>query len=367
MMLDLTIKELSRHRLRTILTILGVAIGIALVTGLSAFAEGIEGIINNEMSYLSGLITVSQEGSSWMSFQYSELDESIGEEISDLPGVERVAGIVFGSASGVGAIVGVNPTDVDMFGLDVEYKEGRAMEEDTDEVVLGSDYADETGYRTGDEIEIQGKKYEVVGVLKKTGTEEDGGVITSLKTAQDMLGKEDKVTVFVVKPVDVRNADELADEIESRFDDVQAGSDEDLRKRAENFVGQISVITFGMGSIAAIIAALGIMNVMFMSIRERRREIGTMKALGATTHQILVEIVVEAVALGIAGAVFGILFSYMAVSVVNGMLGEAGIATVTPVLIIKAFIFAIFLGVLGGVLPAREAASLQPAVVLRYE
>lgn len=367
MMLDLAIKELGRHKMRTFLTILGIAIGIMLVTTLSSFSEGIRITIDSEMSYLSGMVMVLQRGSGWTTFQLSEIDESVQEDLEMVPGVERVSGGMVGSVPDIGMIYGFDPEEIDMFDMDIGFEEGRIMEEGAPEIVLGYDFAEHSGYRVGDEVEIRGKKYDVIGVLERTGSEEDSGIVTSFKTAQEILKKEDKVTMFMIKPTKIDEAQNVADEINRLYDDIMAATEEDARRGAEEFTGQISMMTFGMGSIAAIIAGLGIMNVMFMSVRERRKEIGTMKALGATTHQILAEVVFEAVVIALLGAVVGILLSYLAVEALNAELGLMGIARITPGLLVIVTLFAVILGLIGGLLPAREAANLQPAVVLRYE
>lgn len=367
-MLDMAFKELGRHKRRTFLTALGIAIGILLVTALSSFAEGINASINQQLGYLSGMIVVIQEDTGWASIQSSEIDESLGDEILDtISGVERISGMLMGSVPGVGGIFSMDPEDLDMFDLEVDFQEGRIMEDDTLEIVVGSRLAEVKGYDVGDTIEMRGKRYDVVGIPEETGTEEDTGILAGLQTGQEILKKEDKVTMFVIKPASIDDAKLIADEINRIYDKVRAGTEEDARREAEEFSSNISAMTFGMGSIAAIIAGLGIMNVMFMSVRERRREIGTMKALGATNYQVLTEIVTEAVIMALAGALIGIALSYLAVDAINTELGAAGVAKITPGLLISVTLFALFLGVLGGIIPARQAAHLQPAVVLRYE
>ncbi len=367
MILDMAYKELGRHRTRTILTVIGISIGILLVTTLSSFAEGMSDIANERMAFLSGKVVVVQEGVGFSSFQLSEIDESIEGGLEDIPGVERVAKIVTGNVPEVGGVRGVNPENADMVEIEISFEEGRIMEDEADEVVLGSNYAENTGYKVGDVIEIRGTKYDIVGILDRFNPEADNVVVTDFETGQKILRKEDKVTVFMIEPASIKEAKSIADEITRLYDNVEATTEEGAREQAEEFTAQLGIMTFAMGSIAAIIAGLGIMNVMFMSVRERRKEIGTMKAVGATNYQILMEVVMEAVVIALVGAVLGIIMSYLAVDFINAELGQAGIARITPMLLINVTLFATFLGVVGGLLPARQAASLQPAVVLRYE
>jgi len=368
MILDMAYKELGRHRTRTILTVIGISIGILLVTTISSFSEGMSNIANERMAFLSGKIAVVQEGIGFANFQLSEVDESLEDDLGDLPGVERIAKMISGSVPDVGMVRGVNPDNIDMFDIDPSFRDGEMIEDGDDEgLVLGSIYAENTGYKVGGVIEIRGAKYDIIGILDRFNPEADNVIVTGFETAQEILLKEDKVTVFMIEPSSVKEAKGIADEITRLYDGVQATTEEGAREQAEEFTGQMGMMTFAMGSIAAIIAGLGIMNVMFMTVRERRKEIGTMKAIGATNYQIVMEVVLEAIIIALIGEGIGILLSYLAVDAMNTELGAVGIAIITPALLINVTLFATFLGIMGGFLPARRAASLQPAVVLRYE
>lgn len=279
-MLDMVFKQLGRHKARTILTVLGVAIGILLITTLSSFSEGISTTIDEQLTYLAGKITITAEGIGFENIIASELDESLVEELEDFPGIERASPFIAGVVPDVGSVGGVLVDDLDLFEFDIELSEGRLMEEGEDELVLGSNYAERTGLRAGDELEVRGKRYDIVGVWKETGTEDDNGFTTSYEPAQEILRMQDKVSVIILIPVNTDEIEEVADDIADTFDDIQVLSDKDAARSAEDFTGQLSVMTLALGSIAIIIAGLGIMNVMFMSVRERRKEIGVMKALG---------------------------------------------------------------------------------------
>ncbi len=366
MMLDLVVKQLGRRKGRTALTIVGVAIGILLVTTLSSFSEGISSTVNTEISLLSGKITITSEGVGFQNFVSSELDEGMLDELSGLSGIDRVTGFMAGSVPGAGSVYGAHISDIDLFDIDVEPEEGRFPEEGADEVMLGYYYAENTGLQADDQLEIRSKRYDIVGVLGITGSREDYGILTSLEPAQEILRMEDKVTVIMVTPVSADEAESVANEVRGLYTDIQVLTEKDAAREAEKFTGQLTALTFAIGSIAALIAGLGIMNVMFMSVRERRKEIGTMKALGATTNEILLEVMLEAIIIALAGEVIGLALSVGAVGAFNSMVNQMA-AVITPALITNVTVFALALAVLSGILPAREAARLQPAVVLRYE
>jgi len=215
-------------------------------------------------------------------------------------------------------------------------------------------------------LTIRDKKYEVVGILEELGVPDDDTIMADLEITQEITGVKDEVSVAMVKPVNPEEASILAREIERNFEGVQAATDEEVMAEITELTSQLSVMTFGLGSIAALIAGLGIMNVMFMSVRERRKEIGVMKALGATTIQILGQVVLEALIMTLIGAVIGLVLSTLTVGGLNISLGMT-LAKITPGLVVTILIYAVFLAFLSGFLPARQAAKLQPAVVLRYE
>ena len=123
----------------------------------------------------------------------------------------------------------------------------------------------------------------------------------------------------------------------------------------------------GIGSIAAFVGGLGVMNTMIMAIIERRREIGVMKAIGASNSMVLKQILTESALISSIGGVAGICFGSMAAIGINIFAGGIITATVTPFLVIGALLFALALGVFGGFYPAWKAAKLDPVEALRYE
>jgi putative ABC transport system permease protein len=370
MMRELMAKELMRNRLRTALTILGVAIGVLLIVSLSSFSEGITILVNQEISYSTGLVSVIQNGISFQNIFYSKVDEDLIDEFAGISGVDESAGFIMGFAPGVGFLGGIDFEKADMYSqINVGLDEGRWPADGADELAVGWSAKDRLGVSVGDDIMIDKKAYEVVGIMQETGTTDDEGVMTSLKTAQDVLKMEGKVTMITLKPVDIAYARDVADQINQEYmdsNDVTAGTDEDVRKFAATMTGQMSAMTFGLGSIALIIAGVVIMNVMFMTVRERRREIGVMKAIGATNRQVLVEIVAESMSISLIGAFLGLGLSFFSVGFINGIIGS-NLAVITANLAAEAVLFTTLIGMLAGIAPARQAARLNPVEAIRYE
>ncbi len=369
MMREMVARELMRNRLRTALTVLGVAIGILLIVSLSSISEGINVMVNQEIGFTTGLISVIHSGIDFQNIFYSQVDEDLVQEFSTIPGVDDTSGFIMGFAD-VGWVGGIDFDKMDLFsGFNVDLDDGRWPESGAGEVALGPKAAKSFGVSVGDSIKIDGKEYEVTGISRESEGDTDSAIITSIATAQDILGMEGKVTMIVVSPANVADSRDIADyinEVYSDSDDVVAGTDEDVRKFAAQMTGQLSAMTFGLGSIASIIAGIVIMNVMFMTVRERRREIGVMKAIGATNRQVLVEIVSEAIAISLAGAAIGLFLSMFSVDFLNIFLGSR-LAIITPGLVTTSVLFALFIGIAAGIAPARRAAMLNPIEAIRYE
>ncbi|NIO22775.1 MAG: FtsX-like permease family protein [Candidatus Aenigmarchaeota archaeon] len=361
------LREFGRHKLRTVLTMLGVMIGIFLVTSVSSFSEGITYFVNDQIAITSGLVTVVEKGVFGFMIQQSEIDEDLVEEVESISGVENVAAILFETVDGV-SITGTPPgTENIIRGVTIEVGEGRDYEEGQKELIIGTGYAEKNDYSVGDVIKLDEKEYEIVGILEETGDSGmDNSVNMPLKDLQELTDNEGKISIMMIQPSTPADADFIEQAINDDFDDIQAASDKSIMNSVSEMTSQLNLMTFALGSIAALISGIVIMNVMIISVRERRRDIGTMKAIGATNKQVLLAILLEAVTISVGGAIVGIILSFGGTSYINMILMQP-LALVTPRLVIQGILFAAFIGIVSGILPARQAAKLSPIEALRYE
>ncbi len=145
-----------------------------------------------------------------------------------------------------------------------------------------------------------------------------------------------------------------------------------FQERMSEVTQTITIFLGGIAMVSLLVGGLGIANTMFMSVMERTRQIGILKALGTTNGEVTLIFLIEAGLMGFVGGIFGILLGFIAAGTISmvgfGLFGGQETRTVIPpALIVFALIFSLFVGIISGILPARRAAGLQPVEALRYE
>jgi putative ABC transport system permease protein len=247
------------------------------------------------------------------------------------------------------------------------YQGSNMDESDSGVAVLGKAEADKFNIQIGDSWTVKNEDFEVIGILDTTGISDiDSSILVPLQDLQTALNRDTYYSIYVI-PDDVKDTEKVVAEINDASDNLQALSSAELARQASQIVDQIRFFTFGIGAIAAFVGGLGVMNTMIMAVMERRKEIGVMKAIGANNRMILTQILTESALISIIGGIGGILIG-MGAAIGLGMFSGGSIqGYVTPALAIEGLAFALFLGVVGGLYPARQAARLDPVEALRYE
>jgi putative ABC transport system permease protein len=372
-MIDLAFKNITRQKSRTILTVLGILIGIGAIVALGSIAEGIGIAVQSGLELTAGKIMVMEKDAGMFGL-LGEMDDEDLEILESVGGVKDIVPILiylpsFDMFSGPGEqVIGIDPTKGEFFiGENTEFEEGRGIDDgETGVVVIGSTIALNNNLGVGDFYEIKEEDFEIVGVLEETGISDiDIGIIVDFEDLRDVLETDTFQMVYVI-PDDVKDTERIADDIEDASERFDALSSEELARQAGMIVNQIRGMTFAIGAIAALVGGLGVMNTMIMAVMERRREIGVMKAIGATNGMVLRQILTESALISVIGGFGGILLGILGAIALGGLFAGAT-AIVTPGLALTGLVFALFLGLAGGFYPARKASKLDPVEALRYE
>jgi putative ABC transport system permease protein len=375
---------------RAFLTIFGIVIGVFVLVVLGAMAEKMTLLVDGGVEYYKDKVIVS-EGTSMLGYAANPISP---DRVSDMEAIDGVACasadlsmLIDEEMSGVN--MGIPPTvmgsDMRCTSYDtfkISFAEGRDLTlTDTGKAVVGSDVVGKLGAEVGQEIEIRDEKFEVVGIMEKTLTAPDMSVVIPMADMQRLYHKtlpevvrtnvaEDKIasgiTVFVKDGYD---PDELARTIADTYDELEATGPTQFKTQIANSVKMFSAIIYAIALISLIVGALSIINTMSMSIAERTREIGIRKAIGATDGAIIRQFLAESAMIGVIGGLLGIVFGWLITIVLNSAGNEAGtrLFLVTPRLVIGTFMFALVLGVVSGLYPARKASKLNPVDAIRYE
>ena len=396
----IAIKEIRRNILRSILTILGIVIGVASVIAMVMIGDGTTANVTANIEKLgSNMLNVRvgqekrgapRDDNSAKPFKIEDIT-AIKNEVANLKGVtaenSSMANVVFGNKSNSSLIVG---TTSDYFIIkDWEVEQGRIFEEGElssgkSVCILGTTvvknlFGDENPI--GATIRIKNFPCSVIGVLASKGAssfgrDQDEVVITPLKMYQRKIQGNLDVSSIIVSVMEEKYIEDAKAQIISLMQDrraVKVGEADnfhirDMKDILNTMTSTTKMLTYLLGSIAAIsllVGGIGIMNIMLVSVTERTREIGIRLAIGAMQSEVLLQFLIEAIVLSTWGGIIGIFLGLGVGYMVVGIFDLPYIINTQIILI--SFIFSTLIGVVFGYFPARKAARLNPIDALRYE
>lgn len=405
----LSLSHVKKSKMRSWLTIIGIVIGVAAIVAIISMGAGLQASVQENLGGLGAdLITVSPGFSRARGFEgHGPQAATVSTETlsdRDLNVVKQVPGVLYtnGMVSGrSNMIIGTETTSVSISGVDTlvwrsivtaELEAGRYLQPgDSNAVVIGYSLAHDVFSQPitqNRQIIIGGKTFKVVGIFAQSngfgGT--DNGVFMPADASRDVITENvsrNQFTSITVKVADQSLVDEVKTDIEqklmnsrhvnSRTQDFTVTAFASIQEQIASVTSSISMFLAAIAAVSLLVGAVGIANTMFMSVMERTRQIGLLKALGATNSEVMKLFLMESglfgVVGGVIGVIFGILISVLVSSIGIQMMGPGGsIKTVVSLqLIIFSLVFSTLVGVISGIVPARNAAKMNPVDALRFE
>ena len=389
---SLALKNIASSKVRTLLTMLGIIIGVAAVIVIVGLGSGLEHYIADSFSSMGTntlTVTVQARGAT-RTMEVEDMYELVGEHPQELelcsPTVSMMGGVKIGTETTSISVSGVSEDYNSIYGYTISQGRGLQYSDIATRArvcVVGA-YVNQArfgGNALGQTLRVGGQALTVVGVLdqREDSMSEGGGddcLYLPYSTAARLGGS--RVSSYVVTMADEDRMDESKAALEGALTDF-FGSDDyfsiiTMSELVDTMTGMINILVgvlAGIAAISLVVGGIGIMNIMLVSVTERTREIGVRKSLGAKERTIMEQFVIEAAVTSALGGLIGIGLGYLlsaaATVVVARLMEEALTVAPTPFAVLMAFSISAGIGVLFGYLPAKKAARLNPIDALHYD
>ncbi|HNT25973.1 MAG TPA: ABC transporter permease [Anaerolineales bacterium] len=372
--MQLIIKNLFRRKIRTLLTVLGICVGVVTIIALGALADGFEAGYGSMLAGSKADLILSQPDT--MDISYSAVDETVGAELAVLPEVEAVSGMLQGITQTEGeAFFIVFGYAEDSFILErFRIKEGVGLYDHIPRelrgtpILLGSAAAEVMKKSVGDTLRITTTTYRIVGLYETGDTFEDSAAVLRLEDAQDLLGKDRQVSLFYIRLKEPNLRTRLEERLTRQWPDLKLSGTSEFADK-QSMQAMMKGFVWVIGGLAIVIGGVGMLNAQLMAVFERTREIGVLRATGWNRRRVLGMILGESVLVCLAGGVLGIVTGWLLLLLLSKITVLAGTRTgnIHPNLIGQALLVVLVLGLVGGLYPAWRASRLPPVEALRYE
>jgi len=315
-------------------------------------------------------LMVRQAGSSDVA--YSAINERVGRQIAAMPGVASVSGMIFSAVMMDNSdapfliILAYDPQEP-YYQKHYRIIEGRGLS-GSRELLLGRPAADVLKVRVGDTVRLGEMGFRLVGLFESGISWEESGAVIPIRDGQAILGKPRQVSLYGIKVKDPSQVETVRAQIKANFPEVNAALSSETNESMPE-MQNVYAMVWAISGLAIIVGGIGMMNTMIMSVFERTREIGTLRALGWRRRRVLAMVFKESLALSLIGVVIGIVLA-LALSLLFQQIPMWGawlVVVLSPGLLGQTLAIAILLGAVGGLYPAWRAAGLSPVEALRYE
>jgi len=383
-------KNLRRKKIRTFLTIGGVAIAVSVLVSLVGFEAGYRQGLKTDIDKMGYQVLVTAKGCPYEAatlmlkggggLRY--MDEEVFAKITSDKRVDKItpqlAHTIYDSQrsngqGGLALYMGIHDSFLALKPWTKFKSGGWFSQPGADEVIMGYEAAELEQRSVGDSVFIPGinKVLTVIGIFERTGTQDDGIIFLPLEAAQRIFSLGDKLTGIGIK---LKEISDITDFEEDLYNEpgIQVISMAQVQGTIYNLVSSAKVMANAVALIAIFIAVIGVVNTILMSVFERTQEIGVMKALGASRMDVFNIIWMETTIICFLGGFIGDLFALAGTYVVEGLLREmlpytpsGSLVLITPALLALSLGGAILLGLVAGVYPALRASSMRPVEAIR--
>ena len=398
----MALTSLYANKMRSLLTMLGIIIGVGAVIALVSVGMGVRSNVTSSIASLGSNMLIISPGASnkggvrgaagsRQTLKYDDA-KAIKSKVKDIdyvsPTVQTSYQIVYGNQNWNTTVEGVTPEFMSIRSLSVSngsFISTNDLDKRNRVAVIGTTVAEnlfDEKNPVGQNIRINNQPYKVIGLLtskgqSSMGQDQDDMIYVPLTTAMERMLGITYVQSINVQVSDSTKMDQVQKNIETLLRQrhhLTAGNKEDdftvrnLTSLMETVSQSTSMLTLLLGAIAGIsllVGGIGIMNIMMVSVTERTREIGIRKALGATFMNIMTQFLIESMVIGVIGGLIGILVGIGASQLISKFGNFTTVITATPIIV--SFAFSVGIGLFFGIYPARKAAKLDPIEALRYE
>lgn len=411
--LKFSVDNLSQRGLRSWLTIIGIVIGAGSVLSLLSLGEGLQKQMTEKFGELdSRLITINpgskrvtgmgpgrfERRGSTETTENPNLTEKDVLALESVEGISHIDPIVSGrcdvkytTESVTLSVEGVDPRAWKEM-TTVELEKGRWLKSsDENAVIVGYGVAHDIFSKDlmlNTQLTVEGESFKIIGVLEESGGMggSDNTVIMLTDSARKVVEdvNHDQYSSIELQVADSASVEKVVNATEERLmltrhvteqnKDFTVSSTQEIQETVSEMSTTLNLFLGGIAAISLLVGSVGIANTMFMSVMERTKQIGTLKALGSTDLEIMKMFILESSLIGLVGGVLGVFLGFIGTGLISiltsGMMpmgGGGATAVIKPQLVIFVLGFSILIGTLSGLLPARRAAKLEPVEALRYE
>ncbi|MDO5608703.1 MAG: ABC transporter permease [Capnocytophaga sp.] len=395
-------KALILNKTRAMLTMLGIIIGVASVITMLAIGEGSKNSIKENISKMGANMLNIRPGAGMMGGVRMSMSDMQSLKLTDYEALKNKATLlryVSPVVSGNGqSIAGAYNWPTSIYGVNTEYLEIREWNV-TDGTMFGQDEIDnfskvavigqtvlENLFPNGENpigqmIRFKNIPFKIIGVLAEKGEsnfgqDQDDLIITPYTTVMKRVLAQTYLQSIVASAVSEEESDAAVNQVKAileethhiapdQANDFNVFSQQELITTFSSTSEMLTILLVAIASISLIVGGIGIMNIMYVSVKERTREIGLRMAIGAKGSDILMQFLIESVLISITGGVIGVGIGLLATFVVSNFVGWP--VSVTLFSIIVSFLVCTATGIFFGWYPARKAAELEPITALRYE